>query len=246
MVSETTTLDQTSAAGAAVGRRRQPRSGVGPLTVMVVDNHPVFAEALALAMNASGQISCVAIAPDADEAQRLAAETQPDVIVMDVGLDGTDGIAATRTLRERHPGSRVLVLTGQSPTASLVHAAAEAGASALLSKCVSLSVVVGTISSLTDDCFTLDRRTVDVLCAPALSGRVARTRPAAALLTRREQDILGLLVSGVDLQTASVRLGITVNTARGYVKNLYRKLGVHNQLELLAVAREKGLLEPAG
>lgn len=107
-------------------------------------------------------------------------------------------------------------------------------------------MVVETVSSLTDHSFTMDRGTVDVLCAPAVAGQGARTRPSADLLTRREQDILDLLVSGVDLQSASVRLGITVNTARGYVKNLYRKLGVHNQLELLAVAREKGLLEPAG
>ena len=92
----------------------------------------------------------------------------------------------------------------------------------------------------------MDRKTLGVLCAPALAGQAGRSGPSAALLTRREQDILGLLVSGVDLQTGSVRLGITLNTARGYVKNLYRKLGVHNQLELLAVAREKGLLEPAG
>jgi DNA-binding NarL/FixJ family response regulator len=63
------------------------------------------------------------------------------------------------------------------------------------------------------------------------------------LLTRREQDILSLLTNGVDLQAASSRLGIKVNTTRGYVKNLYRKLGVHNQIELLAVARERGLLQ---
>ena len=220
--------------------------GDGTLRVMVVDDHPVFAEALALAVDASGEMSCVATAPDGDAARRLAAETRPDVIVMDVVLDGTDGIAATRSLRQSHPGTRVLVLTGQAPTASLVHAAAEAGASALLSKGASLSVVVETIASLSDQCFTLDRKTLGVLCAPALVGQADGSGPSAALLTRREQDILGLLVSGVDLQTGSVRLGITVNTARGYVKNLYRKLGVHNQLELLAVAREKGLLEAAG
>ncbi len=52
------------------------------------------------------------------------------------------------------------------------------------------------------------------------------------------------MVRGVDLQNAAARLGITVNTARGYVKTLYRKLGVHNQLELVALARERGLLEP--
>jgi len=61
-------------------------------------------------------------------------------------------------------------------------------------------------------------------------------------LTHRERDILDLLVEGVDVQAAAIRLGITVNTARGYVKNLYRKLGVHNQLELLAVARRRELL----
>ena len=221
-------------------------NGGGKLRVMVVDDHPVFAEALAMAMDASGEMSCVATAPDAQEAQRLAAETRPDVIVMDVVLGGTDGIAATRSLRESHPGTRVLVLTGQTPTASLVHAAADAGASGLLSKSASLSVVVETIAALRDHCFTVDRKTLRVLCAPALADTAGRSGPSAALLTRREQDILGLLVSGVDLQTASVRLGITVNTARGYVKNLYRKLGVHNQLELLAVAREKGLLEPTG
>ena len=70
-----------------------------------------------------------------------------------------------------------------------------------------------------------------------------RRGAGTSLLTNREQDILTLLVGGVDLQRASARLGITVNTARGYVKNLYRKLGVHNQLELLAVARERGLLD---
>ena len=155
----------------------------GTLRVMVVDDHPVFAEALALAMDAAGEMSCVATAPDAAEAQRLAAETRPDVIVMDLVLNGTDGIAATRSLRERHPGTRVLVLTGQTPTASLVHAAADAGASALLSKGESLSVVVETIAALTDHCFTLDRKTLGVLCAPALAGQAGRSGPSAALLT---------------------------------------------------------------
>jgi len=220
-------------------------NGGGALTVMVVDGQPVFGEALAVAINTAPKLSCVAVAPDADEAERLAAETQPDVVVIDLGLDGTDVIAATRSLRESHPGTRVLVLTGRSPDAPLVRAASEAGASALLTKASSLSVVVDTISSLTEDCFTLDRTTVRELCEPSLAGSPSRAGQSAALLTRREQDILDLLARGVDLQTGSVRLGITVNTARGYVKNLYRKLGVHNQLELLAVARETGLLEPA-
>jgi two-component system response regulator DesR len=215
----------------------------GAIRVMVVDDHAVFAEALAMAINASGRMRCVAIANDADEAHRMAADSEPDVVVMDVGLEGPDGIAVTTSLRRSRPQTRVLVLTGQVPTAPLVHAAAQAGASALLLKSNRLTEVVDAIPSLPDHAFTMDHKTVEILCAPALAGLATRNRSTSAFLTRREYDILGLLALGVDLQSAAHRLGITVNTARGYVKGLYRKLNVHTQLELLAVARERGLID---
>ena len=112
----------------------------------------------------------------------------------------------------------------------------------LLPKSSTLGVVCNAIPALIAGCFIADRRTVEFLCSSALP-EFAAGRPAGPL-TRRERDILVLLVRGVDLQNAAARLGITVNTARGYVKTLYRKLGVHNQLELVALARERGLLEP--
>ncbi len=214
----------------------------GPLKVIVVDGHPVVAEALALAIDATGELSCVGTACDADEALALAEKTCPDVAVMDIQPDKADRVLGTRRLLERHPGIRVLVLTGLQLSPSLVRDVADSGACGVLPKSASLGAVVETIPSLRSPCFTLDRASLRALVvAPgAASGRRGA---GASLLTNREQDILTLLVSGVDLQRASVRLGITVNTARGYVKNLYRKLGVHNQLELLAVARERGLLD---
>lgn len=214
----------------------------GQLRVMVVDDHRVFAEALALAIEAAAQMTCVAIASGADQAVRLADETEPDVLVVGVPPEGADGLATARALSERHPRTRVLVLAAAGATAPMVMAACEAGACALLSKSSTLGVVCETIPSLTAECFTVDRATLRVLCDAATPKvRAGRTEPG--LLTRREQDILGLLGRGIDLQSTSAQLGITVNTARGYVKSLYRKLGVHNQLELLAVARDRGLLE---
>ena len=178
-----------AATDAVVGRG--PRPAESALTVMVVDGQPVFGEALAVAINAAPKLSCVAVAPDADEAERLAAETQPDVVVMDLGLDGTDVIAATRSLRESHPGTRVLVLTGQSPDAPLVRAAAEAGASALLTKASRLSVVVDAISSLSEDCFTLDRTTVRELCepSPASSSSAPASQPRCSRAASRTFSI---------------------------------------------------------
>jgi len=142
-----------------------------------------------------------------------------------------------------------MVLTDQGPNAELIRGAVEAGASAVFPKATSLGVVVSALPTLSEYLFTTDKRTIVALCdrpptrAPALSqnGQLRPSEPNP--LTRRERDILTLLDSGVDLPSASDRLGISVNTTRGYVKNLYRKLDVHSQVELLAVARERGLLE---
>ena len=215
----------------------------GPLKVMVVDDHLVFGEALAMAIEATGELTCVGTAVDVDQAAGLADELEPDVAVVDVQLNGTDGVAGTRRLLDRHPGMQVLVLTGLPVSPSLVRDVARSGAAGLLPKSANLGEVVETISSLQGHSFALDRQCLVALCETTGGPPdMPRRSRGSALLTKREQDILSLLVSGVDLQSAAARLGITVNTARGYVKNLYRKLGVHNQLELLAVARERGLL----
>lgn len=222
------------------------RAGVrnGKLDVMIVDDHPVFAQALALAIGSSGALRCAGVASTATEALALADEAHPDAVVMDLGLGDDDGISLTRELTSRHRGLRVLVLTGRTPSAGLVQASADAGASGFLPKAASLGAVVDAIAGLTTECFTMDRQMVALLCETVSASTTPAPRQShpADALTRRERDILELLVNGVDLHTASVRLGISVNTSRGYVKNLYRKLGVHTQLELLAVARKRGLI----
>ena len=205
-----------------------------PTRVIVVDGHPVFAEALAIAIEATGELTCVGTAGDIDAATGLAEE------VLDIQLSGSEGL---RLLLERHPRMRVLVLTGLPLNPTLVQEVANSGAAGLLPKSTSFGIVVGTIPALGGHTFAVDRHSLIGLCESA-GGPAVRRSSDSSPLTGRERDILSLLASGVDLQAAAGRLGITVNTARGYVKNLYRKLGVHNQLELLAVARERGLLDP--
>jgi DNA-binding NarL/FixJ family response regulator len=211
-----------------------------PTSVIIVDGHPVFAEALAIAIEATGELTCVGTADDIDAATGLAEAYRPDVAVLDVQLSGSEGV---RLLLERHPQMRVLVLTGLPLNPALVHEVANSGAAGLLPKSTSLGVVVGTIPALGGHTFAVERQSLIGLCESAGGPSVRRSSDSSPL-TGRERDILSLLAVGVDLQGAAGRLGITVNTARGYVKNLYRKLGVHNQLELLAVARERGLLDP--
>jgi two-component system nitrate/nitrite response regulator NarL len=211
---------------------------------MVVDGHSVFAEALALAIDTTGELTCVGTARDTAQALTLAAESRTDVAVMDAEPEGCEPMRGARRLLERLPLLRVLVLTGQELSPALVRDVAASGACGILPKSASLAVVVATIPALMTQSVTVERSSLVSLCeGVAAVTAPRRAGPGGTTLTRRELDVLSLLASGVDLQRAAARLGITINTARGYVKNLYRKLDVHNQLELLAVVRERGLLE---
>jgi DNA-binding NarL/FixJ family response regulator len=219
-----------------------------PATVMVVADHAIFAEALALAIDTAGSMSCVAVAEGAEQAVRLAASVRPDVAIVELD-PGVENFSTIRALLETRPTLRILVLTEQSPSPGLVKSAVEAGAAAVFPKTTSLGVVVAAIPNLSDYLFTTDRRTITALCetagsaAPTHANTNTNHHQPSNPLTRREQDILALLDRGIDLPTASDKLGISVNTTRGYVKNLYRKLDVHSQVELLAVARDMGLLD---
>ncbi len=221
--------------------------------VMVVADRGVLAEALALAIDSAESMSCVAVADGTDQALRQAAHMSPDVAVIDLDRDADDDFPMIRALLEVRPTLRILLLTEQSPSPGLVRAAVEAGAAAVFPKTTSLGVVVAAIPCLSDYLFTTDRRTITSLCQTAVTpanisngnGNTDNHLRTTNLLTRRERDILALLDRGIDLPSASERLGISVNTTRGYVKNLYRKLDVHSQVELLAVARDKGLLDDA-
>ena len=187
------------------------QTSTNPTRVIIVDGHPVFAEALAIAIEATGELTCVGTVDDIDAATGLVEAYQPDVAVLDVQLSGSEGV---RLLLERHPRMRVLVLTGLPLNPALVHEVANSGAAGLLPKSTSLGVVVGTIPALGGHTFAVDRQGLIDLFERSGAPAVRRSSDSSPL-TGRERDILSLLAVGVDLQAAAGRLGITVNTAAG-------------------------------
>ena len=138
---------------------------------MVVADHAVFAEALALAIDDAGSMSCVAVADGAEQALRLAAHMSPDVAVINLDPDDEEDFKTIRALLEARPTLHVLLLTEQSPSPRLVQGAVEAGAAAVFPKTTSLGVVVAAIPRLSDHLFTTDRRTITALCETTESQR---------------------------------------------------------------------------
>jgi DNA-binding NarL/FixJ family response regulator len=213
--------------------------GENVITVLVVDGHQTFAELLGVALRGQPDLRYVGHARNGEQALRLAAELRPDVILLDPELPDADGIAIAEMLRHRQPDTRVVILTASSE-ATLVGRATAAGAAGFLSKNGALGDVLHAVHTAHGGGMTVS---TDIL-ARLLRSTSPVVGPRGGGLTAREHEVLELMGSGLDPRAIARRLGISVHTCRGYVKAVLAKLDVHSQLEAVAVATRRGLIQP--
>jgi DNA-binding NarL/FixJ family response regulator len=216
---------------------RRPGPQVGLRTTLLVDDHHAFADLMALALGNEPDFEILGIAPSAPAAIDMAIRHRPQMVLMDVELGGSSGIDATRTIRDALPEAVVVIVSAHGDSATIARAA-RAGANAFAPKSGSLSELLNVLRSA---------RVGSMLVAPSLrrlpaEGVVDVTEPAAAL-TKREREVLALMSSGSAPSEIARILNISVNTCRGYVKQIHAKLGARSQLEAVVTAQRLGLIE---
>ncbi len=206
--------------------------------LVVIDDHETFADLLSVGLRAEPDLDCVGVAYDIDAGLALVSDVRPDVVVIDYLFAGDDrtGIGAAAAINLRHPEVQVVLLTGCSD-ASLIHRAASAGVNAVAPKDGSLPDLLAILRSPRGGGLVVHPRLLQSLPRPAQQ----RVRPTE--LSPREHDVLGMLAMGLDARAIAQRLGISLNTCRGYVKSLLRKLGAHSQLEAVAIASRQGMFD---
>jgi DNA-binding NarL/FixJ family response regulator len=208
------------------------------ITVLVVDGHQTFVDVLGEALRGQPDLRYVGHARTGQEALRLVAELRPNVVLMDPELSDADGIAIAELMRHRWPDTRVVVLTA-SNEAALVGRATAAGAAGFLTKNGPLGDVLNAVHTAHGGGMTVS---TDIL-ARLLRSTAPVVGPRPGGLTAREHEVLELMAAGLDPRAIARRLGISVHTCRGHVKALLAKLGVHSQLEAVAAARQRGLIQ---
>jgi DNA-binding NarL/FixJ family response regulator len=213
-----------------------------PVRLLLVDDHQVVLEGLAsMLASQSSRVVIMAATTDADEALRLAAERQPDVVLLDVRLRGASGLDLCAELVRRHPGIKVVFFTVYDDEQYLFQAL-RVGASGFLLKTT-------TGPELADH---LDRvMEGDVAVDSTLAGRVAMTAahlqsgefwPGARTgLTQRESEVLGLMVRGLSNRAIALRLSIGEDTVKTHARAVYRKLEVSDRAQAVAVALREGI-----
>lgn len=214
-----------------------PRTAGERITILLVEDHDMVAEAIRLALDRTDDLDVVGRSLGVKDALADAARLRPAVVVLDRRLPDGDGIAAIAALKAAAPGTRVLVLTGEGTPALAAHVA-EAGGSGLILK-------VDNLRELQDGVRRVAAGEVafsNGLLSGALDRLAGRTVGLGTTLTPREREALALLGDGLGTAEIGQRLGVALNTARNHVQRVLEKLGARSQLEAVAVARREGLL----
>jgi DNA-binding NarL/FixJ family response regulator len=207
-------------------------------SVLVVDDHVVFAQLIQRALTQEGDVTGVGVASSRTAARRVFSVLRPDVVLMDVRLPDGDGIDAAAELVVEDPGVRIVVLSAFID-AALMRRANLAGATALLAKDGDLDELLQAIRSSEAGSLAVNPRLLHQLVRESV-----RAAPVPDL-TQREREVLRMLADGADLTLIAREMSISVHTCRGHVKNVLAKLGVHSQLQAVVVALRSGLIEPS-
>ncbi|WP_335987114.1 response regulator transcription factor [Glycomyces sp. MUSA5-2] len=214
--------------------------GAEPIRVLIADDHPVVRDGLRGMFARGGDIEVVGEAADGREAVDRALALEPDVVLMDLRMPGTDGVAAIRELAARGSAARVLVLTTYD-TDSDVLPAVEAGAAGYLLKDASPEELRRAIRAAHEGGTVLAPSVASVLMA-----RVRRPEPAAGPLSERELEVLALIAKGRSNREAARALFISEATVKTHLVHVYAKLEVNDRAAAVAAAYERGLLTPKG
>jgi DNA-binding NarL/FixJ family response regulator len=208
------------------------------IKVLLVDDHPIVLEGLKHVMRRSARLQIVGVAHDGAEAINQAQTLQPDVILMDIAMPGTDGIEATRVLAQTQPGVRVLGLSvHDSPY--YVREMSDAGASGYIVKTTPPEEMIRIIERVHAGERWFEPAEAEGDEAPS-SGQ--HKRP----LSRRELEVLRLIADGYSNKLIAERLGISVRTVETHRERIMRKLEVQGTAGLTKWAVVHGLVDPAG
>jgi two-component system, NarL family, nitrate/nitrite response regulator NarL len=220
------------------------RQGGRVLRVLIVQDHPLLASALATIMGDEAGIEVCGIARTGAEAAHMAAVEQATVVLMDFRLPDMSGPAAAGLILASRPGAAIVFHSAEDSEAALLDAI-DVGATAYLMKAATADQILEAVRRAASG---------EVLIPSALFAKaIARQRKDAlanhdrqklvAEFTPRELEVLRLLAVGLDTAEMAERLGIASHTIEWHVRHIIEKLGAHSKLQAVIAAARRGLIE---
>jgi DNA-binding NarL/FixJ family response regulator len=228
---------------AEAGRRGKteamsPEVDARPIRVLIIDDHRLFAQALAAVLDQDEALRVVSVASTLSEGLEAVRASNVDVVLLDYRLPDAEGVLGVSAIRELAPLASVVMVTAVEDEQVLL-AAVEAGCAGFVTKTADLSEVRLAVKRAAAG---------EASITPALLGRLLNrlSRQGTGVgndLTPREREVLQAIGAGLSNSEIADRLYLSVNTVRNHVQSVLVKLDAHSKLEAAAIAAREGLLD---
>jgi len=213
-----------------------------PIRVLIVDDHLIVREGLRLILETEVGFDLIGEAADGAEAIKLAAELEPDVILMDLRMPGMDGLTAIQHLRKEQPSIAVVILTTFNED-DLMRRGLGLGARGYLLKDTDRATLFNTIRAAARGETLLNPLVVSQLLNTKLQKKYLGDVPNDFELTDREIEVLKAVAKGGTSKEIAYQMGITERTIKAHLSNIYTKMGVESRTAAVSEAMRRGLLE---
>lgn len=215
--------------------------------VVVADDQRVVRDGLGLILRLLPGVELVGAAEDGRAAMAMVDELHPDIVLMDLRMPNLDGVEATRSIRQRHPSTQVVVLTTYADDTS-IFAALKAGAHGYLTKDASpeqIAEAIGRVMSgeVVLDPFVQARVVERMFPSPGEPRSGLSARPSEGL-TAREVEVLGLIAQGLSNAEIAERLHVSQATVKTHVHRLFVKTGARDRTHIVVYAYRRGMAAP--
>ncbi len=207
--------------------------------VVLVDDHAIIRDGIQMIISSLRDIEVVGTAADGEGAVATAERLRPDVVVMDIAMPGMNGIEAARIIRERLPSVRVIILSMHS-SAEYVQNALHAGVQGYLLKHSDAIEIVKAIRAVARG-HSYYGKGVDLPSDTGNAGRDAGPATCFGSLSRRELDVLRLVVEGKTSREIAEELFLSPKSVESYRSRIMKKLDVRNAAALIKFALSHGL-----
>ena len=217
-----------------------------PIKVLIADDHPVVRIGLRNMLQSDNQIKVIAEAKDGVEALHMVRTLRPDILLLDLAMPRMPGMEALRELTANGGSTRTIVLTGQVDKRQMLEAL-QLGARGVVLKDAAIAHLSACIRAVMQGQYWLEGRPVQNL-VQLLRDLTAQTAPPPRKtfgLTARELEVVTLITEGSTNKHIAETFGISEETVKRHLTNIFNKLGVGNRLELALFALNHNLLPPA-
>jgi DNA-binding NarL/FixJ family response regulator len=205
---------------------------VEPIRILLLDDHQIVREGIRRMLQQETDMQVVGDAANAEEAFTQADSLSPDIVLMDIKMPGTNGIEATRRLKERHPACKIIMLTTYE---EYLTQAIGVGAEGYLLKDIKSKELVSAIRAVQQGCTSLSPFSQESLTEVATS--IGRSH-----LTERELAILRLIANGATTDIICAQLFLSQSTVKRDTRRIFDKLGVHSRYEAVAEACKRNIV----